>query len=695
MRILHLRSTLPAIVLIALSYATPAWADVLLHLPLNETSGERAVDEGDYGTNGTYTNGVRLGQPGVREKAGDYAPDFDGIDDYIVVPHSDQLNWSSRGITLMAWVNADTHSDYAGVLVKGGDSLAWPGAANYSLMIMSNGRVKFAAGSYYNGSRTITVGNWHHVAVTYNRSGVTMYVDGQRDVQYSASLSPTVNGDDLFVGVNKAGSDVYFDGRIADVRLFDRPLTAVEISTIYQETLSTDELIAHWTFDDLLGSVATDLIGNNHGSIYGYYDWLSRCNNDGLLNLADGLGYVNVPADESLDFVGDATIAGWFKLKDEFTAASRATQIVCEKYQSDVHNMHIALAGTDYNEKDIPPGALVFRINAGDRAFRFTWTKTTQWQADEWYHFAVALSASDAKSSKVYVNGVNDTGGTRGQSPYNDMSYSADFNMGGKRAENISSERYLEGAIDDFRLYSYQLTSTEIADLYGLILHWKLDETEGLTAADSSGRGLDGTASGVKFAAGQIDGAYEFDGSSSRIDHPTIGDQLNGLEAVTVMMWIKSDKVDEDRGLFITANPNGSDDRLGMRYDKDGFTAGGERLIKASISTSEGNVSIESSDNVQTSQWQHLALVWKSGENLLLYIDGELDKLAAQSRALNGTINNVGLLRLGIGAKSRTWDGLMDDFRIYNRALCGDEIRRIHGGGDPPGVRIIEWVEIR
>lgn len=684
-----------AVLVFTLATGDYSSADVLLHLPLNEISGTRAADEGDYASNGTYVNGVSLGQTGVREGSGDYAAHFDGSNDYVVVPNARHLNWSSGGLTLMAWVNADTHADYAGVIVKGGDGVTWPGAANYSLMIMSSGKLKFAAGSYYNGSRVVSLGSWHHVAVTYDGSRVTMYIDGQRDVQYSATLTPKTNGDDLFVGVNKAGSDVYFDGLIDDVRLFNQALTATEINTIYQAALDTDELIAHWSFDDLLGSVASDLVGTNHGSIYGYYDWQARCNNDGLLHLKDGLGYVNVPADESLDFAGDATIAGWFKLDEEYNSERRATQIVCEKYQSDAYNMHVALAGNDYNEKNVPPGTLVFKINGGSGAFRYTWTTNTRWLSDEWYHFAVTVNAESPTNNKVYVNGVNNTAGSTGQTARNDLNYSADFNMGGKRAESISGERYLEGAIDDFRLYSYQLTSSEIADLYGLILHWKLDEIEGLTAADSSGRGLDGTASGVTFAEGEVDGAYEFDGSSSRIDHPTVGNQLNGLQAVTVMMWVKSDKVDEDRGLFITASPSGNDDRLGMRYDKDGFSGGGERLIKASISTSSGNENIESSDNTQTSQWQHLALVWKSGESLLLYIDGELDKLSYDSGALKGTLNNVDFLRLGIGAKSRDWDGLMDDFRIYNRALCGDEIKRIHGGGEPPGVRILEWVEIR
>ena len=58
----------------------------------------------------------------------------------------------------------------------------------------------------------------------------------------------------------------------------------------------------------------------------------------------------------------------------------------------------------------------------------------------------------------------------------------------------------------------------------GLIGHWKLDESAGTTAADSSGNGNDGTLTNMDPATdwfptgGQVNGALDFDGVDDRVN---------------------------------------------------------------------------------------------------------------------------------------------------------------------------------
>ena len=125
---------------------------------------------------------------------------------------------------------------------------------------------------------------------------------------------------------------------------------------------------------------------------------------------------------------------------------------------------------------------------------------------------------------------------------------------------------------------------------------------------------------------------------------------------------------------MLTRVPRDSDEELGIRYDMSGAFGGGVNGIKASISTTLGYTQIESSSNVQTTAWQHLALVWESGSALKLYIDGQLNTLTYDTGPVSGTINGVQKFMLGQGAKSNYWDGLIDDVRIYNRALEASEI---------------------
>jgi len=203
------------------------------------------------------------------------------------------------------------------------------------------------------------------------------------------------------------------------------------------------------------------------------------------------------------------------------------------------------------------------------------------------------------------------------------------------------------------------------------------DQTIRETVVDSSGAGRDGIIYGTAAwnpAGGRTGGALEFDGTDDTVQEPAADAYLNGLEAVTVSLWVKSDVTFEDRGIMFTRDPTGGDTELGIRYDKYGAYGGGIRGIKASIRASSGFTQIESTSNVQTTDWQHLALVWQSGQSLKLYIDGQLNPLTFDMGAVWGTVYRVDKIILGRGTKGRYSDGMIDDFRIYNRALDPNDI---------------------
>jgi len=192
-------------------------------------------------------------------------------------------------------------------------------------------------------------------------------------------------------------------------------------------------------------------------------------------------------------------------------------------------------------------------------------------------------------------------------------------------------------------------------------------------AWDSSGNGhaaalLNGA--GWRPGGGYSGGAVEFDGIDDRMEDAEMDDYLNGRSAVTVSLWVKSDVTDQDRGIFFTRNPTDRDEELGMRYDKNGAFGGGRNVIKASIRTTSGYTQIESTSNVQATNWQHLALVWQSGSSLKLYINGQLNEPLTHDRGpVSGAITGVDKLMFGQDTKGKYWDGLIDDVRIYDRAL--------------------------
>ena len=160
-------------------------------------------------------------------------------------------------------------------------------------------------------------------------------------------------------------------------------------------------------------------------------------------------------------------------------------------------------------------------------------------------------------------------------------------------------------------------TATSTSSPGDLLVHWKLNhDGANNEAVDTSGNGNTGLVSGSSLGdrGGKYQGALDFNANSSNYVLDDDGETyLNGLDEITVMMWIKSNSANTDRGFLFGKNPNGSDSGLAMRYDAAGWSGGGTKVIKAAVSTTGGNAVIESVNNVQTTAWQHVAVTWQSG----------------------------------------------------------------------------------
>ena len=108
----------------------------------------------------------------------------------------------------------------------------------------------------------------------------------------------------------------------------------------------------------------------------------------------------------------------------------------------------------------------------------------------------------------------------------------------------------------------------------GLIGHWKLDETSGSTAIDSSGYGRDTLHIGTLTSSTTVNGtinftnprSLDFDGSN---DYLLDGDginYINGLTALSVAFWAKADAVGVDASL-VGGKVSGGDNTFSVRYD--------------------------------------------------------------------------------------------------------------------------------
>lgn len=208
-------------------------------------------------------------------------------------------------------------------------------------------------------------------------------------------------------------------------------------------------------------------------------------------------------------------------------------------------------------------------------------------------------------------------------------------------------------------------------------------------ANDTSGNARDCGAqageSGYPTFEEGIDGqAIRFNGDGDHVVDPDAGDYLNGLSELTISMWVKSDVVDTDKG-FLMGDDYSWSDRRGMRYDVLGGSCNRcPNVIKYGVaSTGDVREEDESSSYVQTTEWQHVLMTWQSEVGLKLYVDGVLDEPGDDSSAQGGVTEGYTTLMIGKGSKDNkddeSWDGLIDEVRIYSYALSYAEARSLAG----------------
>ncbi|WP_168797531.1 LamG-like jellyroll fold domain-containing protein [Neolewinella litorea] len=148
---------------------------------------------------------------------------------------------SGSAITISAWVKANPTTSGANRRVLGKTNPANSNDYSFILNVTSQEAVemKFMLnGSTANAStrgRAIVEGQWHHIAATYDGSEIVIYVDGASETT-SKQSGTLVNTANMKLGIGNrpqgAASDHPFDGLIDELRVYDRSLSASEVSNL-------------------------------------------------------------------------------------------------------------------------------------------------------------------------------------------------------------------------------------------------------------------------------------------------------------------------------------------------------------------------------------------------------------------------------------------------------------------------------
>lgn len=205
------------------------------------------------------------------------------------------------------------------------------------------------------------------------------------------------------------------------------------------------------------------------------------------------------------------------------------------------------------------------------------------------------------------------------------------------------------------------------AQLSGLVGWWKFDESEGTTAADSSGNGNNGVLVGNpqwQPSGGKSGGALKFDGDGDYVK--IINERpFDTTSQITVAAWVNIASVNAEWTAIVTKGDSAW--RLS--------TESSNPVFHFAVNSSTW---LNAQKRVESGQWHHVAGVY-DGKQMRIYIDGRMDA----SKPWDGGIEiNNQPVYIGENAEQpgRFWHGLIDDVRVYNYALSESDIAGLVAG---------------
>lgn len=210
-------------------------ADSIAELPLNEGSGVTASDLSGNANHGAVLNGA-VWVPG---KIGN-ALSFDGVNDHVRIPSSATINSATSGITVAAWIyrNANQNGWITLATRQKGTSYFehyWLGfnGSNYRWFVnTTNGY------SNYNLGGTAPLGQWVHLAGTYDGSTVKLFMNGVEN--FSSAHGGTLPSETNPINIGGSSNDGTgninedFNGKVDNVRIYNRAISASEIESVFQ-----------------------------------------------------------------------------------------------------------------------------------------------------------------------------------------------------------------------------------------------------------------------------------------------------------------------------------------------------------------------------------------------------------------------------------------------------------------------------
>ena len=640
---------------VGVALAGPPSDGLVLHYSFDQDVGAVVTD-----LSGNGNDGQAVGTEVVTGVAGS-GVQLDGRSAFIRTPSSDSL--MPEAITLATWVRvAKLPEGMTALFFK--RNLGYNDNEGYSLFVMPSGTVRVVLGNgewqrFMDSKILLNPGHWHHVAMTFSRPDMKVYVDGV--LSATGTYDPPLQhnpGADLFVGARDHLAhpmDCFAAASLDDVRIFRRALSEDEIADLAGVETLPRELVLHYTFDRDEGGIVNDASGSGRFGWAHGATWVANGARGGGCRFESNHDYI--VADDTGLPSGDAprTMALWIKL---------------DKLNPDPITSLLTYGRQTWNQ--LSGIGMDWRVGRANVYFtQHGGVALSQWRMEnpgQWHHLAYVYEGKGRY--RFYVDGVLGNGMSELRGPI-DTVLSGAVILGA--APNGTGPA--GGVLDDVRIYARALFEKEIVELAmpekpaGPVVHYTFDRNEGGIVTDASGHGRTAKMNGATWVADGVQGgAVRFDNNRQAITATDTGLPC-GDAPRSIALWMK---IDRDY-------PDGCTGMLGYGtegYDRR-FTGIGFdwRLNRDRVYFSPGGACFLTAHKLpKPGTWMHVAYTYGGNGDHHLYFNGVPSDGMSE---LRGPVNTTpsGLLLLGGHPNNPGPNGgYLDDVRIYDRVLSAAEI---------------------
>ncbi len=202
---------------------------------------------------------------------------------------------------------------------------------------------------------------------------------------------------------------------------------------------------------------------------------------------------------------------------------------------------------------------------------------------------------------------------------------------------------------------------------------WLFDEGNGQTAQELTGKSDDGTLmKGPKWVTGEFDKAIEFDGQDDYVEIglPDVFEDIPNND-FTIAFWINVHDISGSGTVWTRI--------LEARHDNSNYVQFDIQINDGELGVNVMDAGVEKTfmvnSPISANTWYHVTGTWNAAQDSVgLYLDGVLQTTAGVVPASPGTEQILNVGRRSDGSGDTHFDGVIDEFAIFNIALTEEDI---------------------